>query len=281
MDVNDASRDAVGMWLLPALTAPVVMLLALQAQRRLGPEAAGLVGALPMTMPIAVLAVAASLGDPGASAFALAAATHVPAQVVFGVVFAAVMRRRGPLRGLAAGVASFAAASWAISFIPTPEAVILAVPALAAGPVLLGRWRGDRSAVAAKRPGSVLTCAAGALVVAAVLGSVRLGGPVAGGLFAALPALSATLAIAVARSSGQHAGADAASGMVRGLPVYFAFVLATGLLASTIGTLPAVATGLSASVAIGVVTWRRDSGRPSSWRGPAGIDLFDRSHVGA
>ena len=85
------------------LIAPVVMVAAALAERRLGPSAAGWVAALPVSFGVAMVAVALDSGDGPAATMALGAAAHVPAQVALAVVFAAVLMRSGLLAGLAAG----------------------------------------------------------------------------------------------------------------------------------------------------------------------------------
>ena len=54
-----------------------------------GPSAAGWLAAIPTTLPIGILAVAAELGDQAGAAMALSAAAHVGAQVAFAVTLRA------------------------------------------------------------------------------------------------------------------------------------------------------------------------------------------------
>jgi hypothetical protein len=67
------------------LLAPAVVAAAAVIERRLGPSAAGWLAALPIAFSVAVVAVAVDAGTESATALALSAATHVPAQVAFGV----------------------------------------------------------------------------------------------------------------------------------------------------------------------------------------------------
>jgi hypothetical protein len=78
--------------LFPLLLAPSAMVAVSTAERRFGPAVAGWLNAAPLSITIAVLAVAADRGSPAAAAVALSAAAHVPAQVAFAVTFAAVLR---------------------------------------------------------------------------------------------------------------------------------------------------------------------------------------------
>src|SRR5205814_9568091 len=99
------------------------MYVALGAQRRLGSEAAGWIAAIPTTVPIAVLAVGLQTGNDAASQLTLSAASHVPAQILYAVCFAAMMRRGGMLAGFLLAAAAFAAASLVIYLLPVPLAI--------------------------------------------------------------------------------------------------------------------------------------------------------------
>ena len=129
------------MLLLSLLLAPAVMAGAGVAGRRFGPSAAGWVAALPISFAVAVLAVTLDAGPRTAGAVALSAAAHVPAQVAFGVAFAGMLLRRGPLAGLAVGTLAYAAGSFLLAGVPAAPAVVLAIPALALAPRLMTRSR--------------------------------------------------------------------------------------------------------------------------------------------
>ena len=116
------------------LLAPVVMAAAARIERRLGPSAAGWVAALPIAFAVAVVAVSLDAGSRPAGTMALSAATHVPAQVVFGVVFAGVLMRRGLIIGVAAGTAAYVACSALVADVPAALAVASAMPVLAFAP---------------------------------------------------------------------------------------------------------------------------------------------------
>ena len=237
------------------LFAPTVMAAAGLIERRLGPSAAGWVAALPVSFSVAVVAVILDAGTATASTMALTAAMHVPAQVLFGVVFAAVLMRRGIVVGLAAGIATYVACAIALAGAPVALGVVAALPALALAPRVMADGR--------PRPGSkrrwsttALTCVAAFTVVGGALATVRLAGPEAAGAAAAFPTLSTTLAVAVAGHDGRLAGAHALTGLVRSLPCYLAFCLVVALAAPAAGV-AAVALGLAACLAAARATWRR------------------------
>ncbi len=101
-EVCSAAVDGL-LVIIPAAVAPLVMYAALRAQRRLGASAAGWVAAVPTTIPIAVLAVGIQSGSQVAALVTLTAAAHVPAQILFAVSFAAVMKRSGIVLGFTVG----------------------------------------------------------------------------------------------------------------------------------------------------------------------------------
>ena len=247
--------------IIPCAVAPLVMYVALRAQRRLGSEAAGWVAAVPTTIPIAVLAVGFQSGSQAAASLTLTAAAHVPAQILFAVTFAALMRRSGVAIGFVAGAFVFLATSVVIAFVPVPIAIAAAVAALVIGPRLLASPIEPAVAQAARsNPNAVLACTAAVVVVAAVIGVVRLAGPLVGGVVAAFPTLSSTITVAIVRSNGRLAGVGVLAGLVRGLPFYFVYLVTVSVLAVPAGIVVATVCGLAVSAATGWILWttRRD-----------------------
>jgi hypothetical protein len=237
------------------LVAPVVMAAPVLIERRLGPSAAGWVAALPVSFAIAVVAVTFDAGTGTARTMALSAATHVPAQVVFGILFAAVLIRRGLALGTMAGALAYVGCSIALAGVPDALVVVSAIPVLAFAPRLMANSRPRPSASPRRLSSTVLTCAAASLIVGAAVVTSRLAGPEAAGAVLAFPTISAILAVAVVTRDGPLAGAHALTGLVRSLPCYLAFGLVVILAAPSIG-LAAIALGLLACVAAARATWR-------------------------
>lgn len=127
------------MGLLPILAVPFVTLPFLLAQRRLGPEGAGLIGALPSTLPLILIGTALVAGDHAAGTLALSTAAHVPIQVAFAVVFARAMYRLGPAFGLALGSTAFVLLSAALAQVTLAVGRLVAVPELLLGPRMMSR----------------------------------------------------------------------------------------------------------------------------------------------
>jgi hypothetical protein len=123
--------EAGGVILISLLVAPVVMAAAVSIERRLGPSAAGWVAALPVSFAVAVMAVTLDAGAETASTMALSAATHVPAQVVLGIVFAAALIRRGLALGTVAGALAYVGCSIVLAGVPDTLVVVSAIPVLA------------------------------------------------------------------------------------------------------------------------------------------------------
>jgi hypothetical protein len=240
--------------LVPLVSAPTVVALAGAAERRFGSSAAGWTSAIPTTLPVAILGVAAELGDRAGATLALSAAAHVGAQVAFAVVFALMLGRFGVLVSLAAGAATFAALSVVLHPVPAPLAAALAVPALLLAPRLLPGHSGPGKR--RSRRDTALASAVALTFVSVVLLTAQRAGPAAAGAIGAFPALSTSLALVIARETGAPAAAAMLQGMIRGLPGYLAFCLTVTVLAPACGTPVAVAAAACACLAVGAITWR-------------------------
>jgi hypothetical protein len=236
------------------LLAPAVMAVATLIERRLGAAAAGWVAALPMGFAVAVIAVTLDAGAGPASAMALSAAAHVPAQVVFAVAFAGVLPHRGLIAGAGAGTLAYVACSVALAGAPSALMVAVAIPALAFAPLLMTVERA-RAGSPRRWPVTVITCAVASAIVGTAIVTTRLAGPEVAGAVAAFPTMSTALAVAVVTRDGAPAGASALAGLVRSLPCYLAFCLVVVLTAPPFG-LAATALGLLACGAAAVTTWR-------------------------
>jgi hypothetical protein len=239
----------------PLLLAPLVVAAASLVERRFGATAAGWMAALPISFTVAVVAVSLDAGPETASAMALSAAAHVPAQVVFGVAFAAVLLRRGASAGLVAGGLAYVATSIVLGDVPVVVAVPAAIALLAWAPRLMARGTPPRGS----RPRWVTTalaCAAAPVVVGGAIITSRLAGPELAGAVAAFPSVSTAVALAIIASDGRLAGAHALAGLIRSLPCYLSFCLVVGLAVPAAG-LAAVALGLLACLAAAGGTFRR------------------------
>jgi hypothetical protein len=243
------------MVLVPLLFAPAVMAAASLIERRLGPSAAGWVAALPVAFAVAVVAVSVDTTLQVAASMALSAAAHVGAQVVFGVVFAGVLQRRGLLLGAGSGIFAYLACSLLIAQVPAAIAVLVAVGALAVAPRLTPAGEIRRGAAGHWSTTALTSLGAMVIVAAAVLSS-RLPGPTIAGAIAAFPTMCATLTVVAVRRDGATARVHALTGLVRSLPCYLTFCLVVALSTPVVG-LAAVGLGLLACLTAAGITWRR------------------------
>jgi len=236
------------------LLAPAVVLAATFMEQRLGPSAAGWVAALPIAFALALGAVTLDAGPQTAAAMALSAGAHVPAQVLFAVTFAALLRRRRMGVALPGAIAAFAASGVVLSAVPVWWGLSLAPAVLALAPRLMAPGPA-RPASARSWSTTALTCASTTAVVGIVVTATPAVGPAAAGALAAFPTVSTALAVVTARRDGRRAGAHVLLGLVRSLPCYLVFCLVAGLASASAG--PA-AVGLAAVLAVlaARVTWR-------------------------
>ena len=151
------------------------MAAAVLIERRLGPSAAGWVAALPVSFAVAVVAVTLDAGTGTASALALSAATHVPAQVMFGIVFAAVLTRRGLAHGTVAGAFAYVGASIVLGGAPVALVAVSAIPVLALAPRLMPDPR-PRLGLPRRWQTTALTCASASFIVGVTAVTSRLAG---------------------------------------------------------------------------------------------------------
>lgn len=277
--------------MIPLLLAPAVMAVATLIEKRLGPSAAGWVGALPAAFAVAVIAVSVDIGPGAAAAMALSAAAHVPAQVALGVVFAHVLRRRGLAVGFAAGLAAYIAASLLIAGVPAALAVAVAVAVLCLAPRVMP--------AAPLRPASprsrrivALTCAGATLIVAAAVLTSRLAGPDPAGTVAAFPTMCTILTVVAVTRDGAAAGVHTLTGLIRSLPCYLAFCVTVAVAVPFAG-IAAVGIGLLSCLLAAACTWKRVPTTRSPGLGaqpvvdlpegleaghvPAGVPAFPRS----
>jgi hypothetical protein len=106
LEPHGLTPDAQSVLALPIVLAPSLIVLISLAERRFGPEMAGRLNAIPLSIALAVLSVAADRGAAAGAEVAEAAAAHVPAQVAFALAFAAVLMRARGVAGTGGGDAA-------------------------------------------------------------------------------------------------------------------------------------------------------------------------------
>jgi uncharacterized membrane protein (GlpM family) len=232
----------------------VVMLVVTGVERRLGPMAAAWVASLPIAITVAVVAVTVSDGVGAARAMALSAATEMPAQLIFAIVFSTVLIRHGRLLGLLAAAAMYTGCSTLVMQTPAAVAITIGALLLSVAPRMLPS---GRSTTLAARRGSTraLSSAAAMAIVGATVLAARVAGPVIAGAIAAFPTLCTILTVVVVGHRGRQAGAEVLLGLVRGIPCYFTFCLTLWVTAGMLGP-SAVAVGLIVCLLTARLTWR-------------------------
>jgi hypothetical protein len=239
--------------LIATALAPLLMLLATSVERRLGPAAGGWTTASPLGFAVTLAVMALTAGPVTAGTVAASAAGHVPAQVVFGLLFGAGLARWGLLAGAAAGTLGYLAACVALDRLPQDAAVFLALTALAGGTRLVTS-ENPRASRPRRPSATVLVCLSAAAVVLGSTLAGRAGGPVIGRAAAAFPTMSGTLAVAVTAQGSRSDGAGVLTGLVRSLPCFFAFALTIAVCAWHLG-LWSFGIAAIAAVTVAALTW--------------------------
>ena len=242
------------MLVIATVLAPLVMLVATSAEGRLGPAAGGWISALPIGFAVTLFVVARTAGAVTASRVASSAADHVSAQVAFGLIFGAVLKRCGLAAGGIAGVLGYVAASVALAWVPQYAAIVLGIVALATGS-LLTPSQPRRARQPRKRSATVIVCLSAAFAVLAATLVSRAAGPVPGGAVAAFPTMNATLAVSVTVQGDRLDGANVAFGLIRSLPCFVTFALVVAVATAQLGlySLPVAAIIALATAAL---AWR-------------------------
>lgn len=226
--------------------APLLMVVVSLFERRWGPTMAGIVAAAPLTALIGLLLVHSDLGASASHEMALRMGGFVPAQVGIAFVVVALVARIGFPAALVVGLLAYGVLAAASARLPVELAIAVSIALLVVGQRLVrtpdqtnegdpetptGAWIiGVRALVS-------LATAVGLLVVANQFG------PAAGGAVGAFPIFTVALCCFIYAAFGAHGVTQVLSGMVRGLPPYFAFVLTYGVTGPHAGAVGAVGAG--------------------------------------
>lgn len=240
----------------PAVVTPIVLYIAMVAQRVAGPVSAGLVASLPLQSAIGALGVSMTSGDQAVADFSIVAATYIGAQVAYALGFFHAMRRKGFLAAVTAGMVSYSLAIFTIQHIPTAVAIACGLVSLVVGPRLIHMDADEVAALPPSESNSGIVVGIGTLGVVSVILLVGFAGPTAGAFMAAVPVITPILAYFLSRDSGPAAGAQTMVGLVRGLPMYSAFSITLALLAKPLGTETTVGIGMAICFAIAAVIWK-------------------------
>ncbi|MGI5242555.1 hypothetical protein [Dactylosporangium sp. CA-139066] len=247
--------------LLKLLLAPLLVAGSSLAGRRWGPPVAGVLVALPIVAGPILLITCLEHGPAFGSRAAGSALLGLVSLALFVVVFGHAARRLRWPAALAVSWAACLAADVALARVTVPPLVAAPLVLVAAWLAARGLPRADPARVpsgAARPPWWDLpgrAVATGALVLT-VTGAASAIGPAATGVLAPFPiATSVVAAFALA-----HDGPEGAVRMLRGVPgglVGFAvFCLLVAVLVARLGTYPAFAVALGATLAVQLVALR-------------------------
>ncbi len=237
---------------LKLLLVPSLLLLLSLAARRWGAEVAGRLAGLPaLTGPILFL-LALEKGP----AFAAAAAT-VSLSAVFGAVayilaYARVCSRKPPGLALLAGLASWCCAALLLTSLPLTRvaSLIIALSALAVAPKLLPRVTAPLAPAPLPKRELPLRMLAGAGLTLAVTSFAAAIGPAWSGMLAVFPLLAIVLSVFSHLASGPAFAATLLKGMILGLYAFTSFCLMLATLLPSQGVAVSFAGATAVAVAV-------------------------------
>ena len=244
---------------------PAFLLLLSLAGKRWGPEIAGRLAGLPaLTGPILFL-LALEKGAAFASAAAVVALSAVFGAVVYIVAYARVCTRFRPAYAFLVGFASWCCAALLLTSLPlTPlTSLAIALLALAIAPKLIPRVSAPIAPAPLPRRELPLRMLAGAALTLAVTSLAALIGPAWSGMLAVFPVLAIVLSVFSHRASGPAFAATLLRGMILGLYAFTSFCLTIAMLLPSRGVGVSFATAIAVAIA---VQWTLMSRLHRRWR---------------
>jgi hypothetical protein len=217
---------------LKLLLVPAFLLLISLAGRRWGPEVAGRLAGLPaLTGPILFL-LALEKGPAFAAAAATVSLSAVLGVVVYILAYARVCARHPPALALLAGVAAWGGAALLLTRLALgpAAALIVALSALAVAPKLFPRVAAPLSPAPLPKRELPLRMLAGAALTYTVTALATAIGPAWSGMLAVFPVLAIVLSVFSQLASGPAFAATLLRGMILGLYAFACFCLALAAL---------------------------------------------------
>jgi hypothetical protein len=255
--------DAMSLLLVKLTLAPGLVVGSSLAGRRWGPEASGLLVALPLVAGPILLIVDLDHGAHFASRAAAASLLGLVALASFAVVFARVSRRRGWLVAVVAGWLAFLAVALGFSTVvlPAGAGLAIALAAYALAPRLMPPGSRRPASPRAELPVWDLPAraAATAVLVLGLTGAAAGFGPTLTGVLTPFPISNTVLAAFVLVLEGPaHANAFL-RGFLRGAFGFVAFCFLVAVLLIPLGTAAAFAIALCGALAAQLVARLLDS----------------------
>ncbi len=237
---------------LKLLLVPAFLALISLAGKRWGPEVAGRLAGLPaLTGPILFL-LALEKGPAFAAAAATVSLSAVFGAVVYIVTYARLCVRKSPGVSLLGGLAGWCCAALLLTSLPLVPAasLLIALAALAIAPGLLPRISAAVSPARLPKLELPLRMLAGAALTLAVTSLAALIGPSWSGMLAVFPVLAIVLSVFSHRNSGPAFAAILLRGMILGLYAFTTFCLALAALLPSQGVAVAFAGATAAAIAV-------------------------------
>ena len=237
---------------LKLLLVPSFLALISLAGRRWGPAVAGRLAGLPaLTGPILFL-LALEKGAEFAGAAATVSLSAVFGAVVYIVTYARLCATRSPGVSVLCGLASWCCAALLLTSLPLVPLASLAIAlsALVIAPHLLPRVSAPLAATRLPKFELPLRMFAGAALTLAVTSLAALIGPSWSGMFAVFPVLAIVLSVFSHRSSGPAFAAILLRGMVLGLYAFTSFCLSVAMLLPSRGVGVAFAGATAVAIAV-------------------------------
>jgi len=237
---------------LKLLLVPAFLALISLAGRRWGPAVAGRLAGLPaLTGPILFL-LALEKGAAFTAAAATVSLSAVFAAVAYIVTYARASAHRPPAVSLLLGLVSWCCAALLLTSLPLTPAVslLIALCALAAAPKLFPRLTAPLSPAPLPRGELPLRMLAGAALTLAVTSLAAVIGSSWSGMLAVFPLLAIVLSVFSHRASGPAFAATLLRGMILGLYAFTSFCLTLAVLLPRQGVGLAFASATAVAIAV-------------------------------
>jgi hypothetical protein len=237
---------------LKLLLVPAFLLLISLAGRRWGPEIAGRLAGLPaLTGPILFL-LALEKGAAFAGTAAIVSLSAVFGAVVYILAYARVCARHPPRLALLAGLAIWCCAALLLTALPLTlfSSLLIALSALAIAPKLFPRMTAPLSPAPLPKRELPLRMLAGAALTLAVTSLAAVIGPAWSGMLAVFPVLAIVLSVFSHRASGPAFAATLLKGMILGLYAFTSFCLVLAALLPLHGVAVAFTSATAVAIAV-------------------------------
>lgn len=230
---------------------PLLILLASLAGRRWGDAIGGWLVGLPLTSGPVTAFLAVQYGPDFAARATDGSLVGTAAQAIFGLGYALLAQRGWPV-ALAGGAAAYAGSGYVLQTLPLPGwgFFLLALATLTLSAKLIPHRATVRSTIRAPWWDLPARMAVATTLVVALTAAAGLVGAKTAGVLSGFPAFGTILAVFAHRMQGAAMATQVLRGMVLALYGFATFFFVLGSLLMEIGTVPAFATALAATLLV-------------------------------